>query len=291
MKEVGNYNKFPKGFELPKLKKGEKAVFRLTDELVQIDPTDPQKKKRLFPLLVQVPPTDTILTDDGPVLIGLVKRVDKDGIPQDCDYLEFELGQGEPGKFTLKGDSVIDVAKYPYAKLTDHNGSKPGRDESKKIYFYEVNEDADAQKVVNDIDEEVEALYFIKGLSPAKLKEHAQSFGAPVWNETDTPAIRKQKLQQEARRDPKKFNRIINNSDETSIKAILQTAFDKGVIKYDVEQNKVVWAKGGTIATLARVEGSNWLDNMSDWVKSHKNGQTTFDNIKKLLKEEPSSNA
>src|SRR5438045_8899309 len=139
MKQVGNYNKFSEGFQRPKLKKGEKVVFRLADELVQIDPSDPLKKKKLFPLLVQVPPTDTILTDDGPVQIGLVKRVDKDGIPQDCDYLEFELGQGEPGSFILRGDNVLDVSKYPYAKLTDHNGSKPGLDETKRVYFYEMH--------------------------------------------------------------------------------------------------------------------------------------------------------
>jgi hypothetical protein len=291
MKPVGNYNRLPKDFKQPeRLKQGETVTYKFTDDWKRtvIVSREGIKQER-YPELVKIPTLDTILfsykDEKGEERtdlfdIGLVRSVDRDGLPTvETWWVHANLAGGE---ITLTGGNVDDEKKYWFAELCNYNASNPNRDRSKKEYFYRVDHEAIAKEKNRQIDMELECLIFIKNQTPKELKKLGAAFTLP--DNLTEPQLRV-KLNEMAKAKPEWFYKNATSKD-IETKATIQRAFIGEVIKYVTAQHKVVWGNGGsTIATLQRVEGVQWQDQFADWIKTHKNGKDTYDNIVKLLDE------
>jgi hypothetical protein len=289
MKPIGNYNKLPKTFKGPeKLKPGETATFRFTEDYKHLVVTSREGKiEEHWPASIEIPPTDQIFityTENGEEVsglfdIGLIRSVDKDGVPLAEPWWITPLG----GEFYLTGGNIEDDKRYWYAMLTNHNSEREGRDNSKKAFFYRVDNEAEATSRNRKVDLELECLIFIKNLTPKEIKKLAAAF---QLNENEPVSILRDKLNDFARKDAKSFNNLATSKD-VEVRASIQRAFIKEVIRYAPQQHKIVWgSNNSTIATLRRVEGVTYQEQFFEWVKTAgKSGTDTLQNIEKLLEE------
>lgn len=282
MKQIGTYNKIPEGLKVATLKKGEYVLYRLLDPV--IDQNDPKKEKFIWPRAKKIPTLDTIADPKtgAPINIGVVQRVDKDGMPTIVTH--WVNGMENNGYFTLTGGKGNDDYLHWFFELANTNLSNPNRDDSVTPLFERIDRIADAKKKLKKRDEELDALVYVRDMDDKALINLAASMN---WNEKeDTDILRNQAIDL-AKADPKKFAQMVRSKD-VEIKATLKRAQDGSIIRYDVQQHKIIWVNNSdTIATLARVEGQDWLTGMSDWIKTSKNGEKVYESIRKQLNKEP----
>jgi hypothetical protein len=295
MKPIGTYNRLPKTFKQPeRLKPGQSVTYRLHEDFktIQITSRDGKKEER-WPESLKLPVTDVVYLKykdekDGEEReelfdIGIVRSVDRDNVPTvESWWLPAHALKGE---FVLTGGDMNDEKRYWFAELSNYNGSNPNRDKSKKIYFYKVDVEGEAEDKNKLVDLELECLLFIKNCTPKELKKLAAAF---QYNENLPMNVLRDKLNSFARKDPKKFSNLATSKD-VEIKATIQRAYQAQVIKYNPQQHKIMWSSNNsTIASLKRVEGLTWQEQFTDWIKTAgKGGTDTFENIKKLLNSDP----
>lgn len=297
MKPIGRYNKLPKTFKQPeKLAKGQVVRYRLVEDYrTEVITSREGTKITRWPENIKIPCVDTIQItykdESGEEKsdlfdIGLVRQVDRDGNPSLLDTIWIPAN-ALGGEFAAVGGSIEDEKRYWLFELCNRNASNPNRDQAVQPMFYRVDVIGEAEKENKKVEVELECLLYIRNLSPKQLKELAASF---VLNENEPEPVLRKKLNDIAKADPAKFYRDAT-SKEVEVKAMIQRAFTKGVIKYVPQQHKVTWGgkENGTISTLPRVEGQTWQDLFSDWIKtSGKNGTATYENIRKMMSEDPS---
>lgn len=281
MKQIGTYNKIPDGLKVAPLKKGEYVLYRLLEPT--IDPNDPKKEKLVWPRAKKIPTLDRITDPDSgtPIDIGVVERVDRDGLPSIKTF--WVNGMENNGYFTVTQGKGNDDYFYWFFELTNANKSNPKRDQSVTPLFERIDRVADEKKKLKKRDEELDALIYVRDMDDKSLRLLA---AAMAWDDRDEIDALRNKAIDFAKADPKKFGLVVRSKD-VEIKANLKKAQDAEVIKYNIQQNKVVWGSSGdTIATLPRVEGQDWLTGMCDWIKTAKNGDKNYEAIRKQLDKE-----
>jgi hypothetical protein len=278
MKQIGSYNKIPDSLQVPPLKKGEYVLYRLLDPA--IDPNDPLKQKYIWPRAKKIPTLDRIHDPKTgePIDIGVVDRVNRDGVPSIKTY--WVNGSESNGYFTLTGGRGYDDYFYEYFELTNTNKSNPHRDTSVFPLFERIDRVADEKKKLKKRDEELDALIYVRDMGEKELRLLAASM---MWDDKDDIDALRNRAIDFAKADPRKFSTVVRSKD-VEIKANLKKAQELEVIRYNTQQNKVVWGvSNDTIATLPRVEGQDWLTSMCDWIKTAKNGDKTYEAIRKQL--------
>lgn len=281
MKQVGTYNKIPDTLKVTPLTKGQVILYRLLDPV--IDPTDPLKQKLIWKKAVKIPTLDVIAdpATGAPIEIGVVDRVDRDNVPTIKTF--WARGMENNGYFSLTGGQGHDDYFYWMFELTNYNKSNPNRDQTVEAKFERVDRVGDAKKGLKKLDDELNALIYVRDMDVKDLKNLA---AAMMWDENDAVDILRERAKELAKADALKFSAIVRSKD-VEIKAILKRAYDKGDIKYNVQQNKVQWGSNNeTIATLQRIEGQDWLSQMADWIKTAKNGDKTYEAIKRMANKE-----
>lgn len=244
-----------------KLKRGETKQFVVAG----ITP-HPWTNELIVPSVVTVPPVDQIQDPNSGewVDIAAISRIEKDG---KHGYHELTFYGHNAGRIILSGGRGADQEVYAYLKLSNFNGSNPNRDESKPIYYYEVDEAKKAEQDEKIRDIKREALNSLADLSAADVRDYAASLG--LDDKLDLKILRN-KLGDLADKDPKAFNDLL--SDKTAvIKATINRSIRDGKILFDAVASKYTWPHGEEILRVPRAEDA--VDELAGYLATNPKGE------------------
>jgi hypothetical protein len=248
-----------------------------------VNPDDEARKKVpiLYPETWPIPNKDRIWDEHKQdyVDIGVIDRTINVGGVATPKYKKLTtFVKRNNGYITCSGGIIGDEEIYEFFELTDHNVSKPKRDESKVGVIERIDIVGDSKKRVKSRNVKLDALKYFDGMTVGEMKEFAASMN---WDENMDIAILQDKIGDMAENNPESFKKAVESKEKDN-KAIIRRAIDAGVIKYDVAQHKVT-LNGQTLMSLTRVEGVDYLTQAADWIATAKNGDKTLATIKKLM--------
>jgi len=273
------------------LKKGDFVTYRLPVPLFQDNIRDNEgnliyKKNNTYTWAqsVQIPTQDEILDTDGTYKkIGVIRNYNPK--TEEYDFFPFTVQAQSEGYFTVNSGHTESERFYPFFELTDFNGSKPNRDTSKPIYFYRVDQKADARTKARQIDTLTEELVYVKDATKEELLTFAYAL---LWDigGKEVEDIRND-LKVYVRENEGKLTELFKNKDSLANKALIQQGINAGIVQYNALENKFVYTKTGKdIATFTRIEDKDPVDQFADWIATHKDGDKTKQAIKSFLKNE-----
>ena len=160
----GKYNEIDKKF-IPVLKPGEVAIYVSSGNSVI-------EGVAKYPT-IYLPNKDTIKHPDdnmpGVVDIAYITQGAPEGRDPIFGQIVFEAT--EKGVVVLKSDNTLDARKYAYMELSDFNGSKEGRDDTKPIYFTRTAPGKRSEDAFTKAKKDAEALIFAQDTPIGALKE------------------------------------------------------------------------------------------------------------------------
>lgn len=271
MKRTKMYNAVsPALLKQTMLKPGEQAVYRV-EGIVQ-DPMNPGKWA--IPAAKNVPPIDQIWDEEKQeyVDIAAVRNVDAEGVHM---FHEIWFQGQQAGHLILRGGSAIDQEIHSYLSLCNYNGSNPNRDTSKEIYFTLVDEQAKSEKERKVRNLKREALNVSADLTAEDVRNYIAAMGA---DDSRPLEVLRNELETMADNDPKGFLELVANK-QAVMKATLNRALKKGVIKFDEEQAKFSWPNGEAITIVARTTGGDAVEELVAFCVSSAKGEKVYQTI------------
>lgn len=271
-----------------KLKPGDMVKYRLLNGIRNIDPQRRRGDDILFPASVSIPLTDNIYDpgeegkNNGRVVqVGVVKAFnDVTKMPVFRKYA-VQPQKGDNGIFVLRGGVIQEMEVYEALELSNRNKSNPFRDQSEEAMFERVDDSAESKVKSTKRNFLFDSLNAIRQWTPEEMRIIAASYNLSTSLPVD---VLKDKLEEIAEVDPKKFYDLID-SEDTKIKAVIKLAMESGIIAFNAHENKWVYAEGGeTIALLDRKEGINEMEQFKEFLKSSANGHNIKEQLKKLIK-------
>jgi hypothetical protein len=292
MKKTKLYNNLSQELlEELKLKKGEKAVFRLLD--IKKDPNN--KGKFLIPQYRNITSTDRVWDKyaikieeevDGKkkiryegdwVDIAAIKRV---GPNETVDLIEIAFLKSNNGLIELSGDRAEDQDMYTFMMLSNRRSENEHRDPSFELVYEKVDNKKKAEAQRRQRNAVIEAGKFASRMEDDDLIDFAASMG---WDETRDIAEVRDDVEQFAIDNPKEFMDAVNNK-MTQYKALVKRAVSKGVVLFDRQQSKFSWAgTGETICTVPRIAGADHLSGFADFIVTSKRGDVIIQELKRQL--------
>lgn len=276
MKKTNLFNNVsPELIAKTKLKPGEQAVYRVSG--ITRNPMD--ESKWAIPAAKNVPITDQIYDPikEDYVDIAAVRSVAPDGT-HTFHEIYFFANQG--GYLILLGGRAADQEIHTYLQLCNYNGSNPTRDTSKEIIFEMVDEEAKSDKERRQRNLKREALNAAADLSPEEVRNYIAALGQ---GDTRKVEVLRNDLETMADNDPKAFLDLINNK-QAVMKATLNRALNKGVIKFDSEQSRFTWPNGEIILTVSRTTGGDNVEELVGYCESNPKGEKVYQTIQSKSK-------
>lgn len=258
-----------------KLKRDETVVYRV--KAVYRNPVDPNEI--LIPAATNVPVIDQIWDEEKGeyVDIAAISRISKDG---NHSYHDIWFYGAFGGYMMLKGSVAADQEVHSYLMLSNYNASNPNRDTSKPEIYELVDESAKAQSETKMRNMRREALNAAADLSVDDLKNFTAALGRDDNRKAD---ILRNELEAFADHDPKGFLELINNK-QAAMKATINRALAKNVIRFSPEQSMFTWENGEAILTVARSTGSDAVDELISFCISSPKGEKVFQTIQSKAK-------
>ena len=288
MKSIGNFNKLPKNYKAPeRLKKGEKVIYQLVEDLSRPEP-DPNKKGQIrWPSLIKIPTLDTIhitYKDDAGEEqsdffdIGLVTRVDKEGAPtvETC----WINAQALKGRIELTGGALWDEKLYWLFEQANFNLSNPNRDTAKTAILFKVDIEGNAKADNRKFSVRLEAMTYASNMSDGQIRDFAASMN---WDDKELISVLRNKVAKMAETESEQFKKLVEGEEQRNIKTLIKRAVDAGVINYDTQQHRIAHPNGTTLIKLDVVPGVEWLNQTADWIASSQNGKKVYSNIQSLM--------
>lgn len=271
MKKTQLYNDVSKELlESTKLKPNETVTYRLTG--LEAHPMDPSRLA--IPASKNVPIIDQIYDKNKEqfVDIAAVKSVDAKG--EHAFHSIYFYGNMN-GIIHLQGGRAADQEIHSYLALCNYNASNPNRDTSKEAIFELVDEGAKSEQERKSRNVKREALNAAADLSVEEVKNYVAAMG---WDDSRKTEILRNDLESYADKDPQGFLDLINNKDAV-VKAILNRALNKGVIKFDAEQSRFSWPTGEAILTVSRTTGGDNIEELLTYCISSAKGEKVLQTI------------
>lgn len=258
-----------------RLKPGEQAVYRVYG--ITPHPMDPSKWA--IPAAKNVPVMDQIYDPikQEYVDIAAVRAVSADGNHTFHDIYFFG-NQG--GHLILVGGRAQDQEIHSYLQLCNYNASNPNRDESKEIIFEQVDEAAKSVKESKQRNLKREALNAAADLSPEEVRNYCAALGQ---DDTRKVEILRNELEEFADNDPEGFLALLDNK-QAVMKATLNRAINKGVIKFDSEQSKFTWPNGEVILVVSRTTGGDNVEELMAYCATNAKGEKVYQTIQSKSK-------
>lgn len=283
MKQIGRYNNLSKEllaeYDIKPLLPGQRAVFRSTAEL--IDGTDKTGTKVFYnPSGETIPPTDQVYDIHAKAMIdiGTVLSVDKDGNPQ--QVIKFRMKPNKStGEFYLYGDREEDQYVYWYLQICNYNKLNKKRFTNKTAMFFEVNEEVEAKKFIAKRTQKFEVEQYVLQANDADIKRIALALG---WGDTKSATVLRKEVLNFASSNSDVFEKMLTDTKTIESLSVIKKAFDEGILEWHEAERKVVLA-GNVIATLVRVEGKKHHEQLDEYLKTTKNGEKVYENVKKLV--------
>lgn len=276
MKVTKLYNKLPESLiEKTKLKKGEKAVYRLVN--LQKDPMNPDRWA--IPTSVRVKPIDDIYDNETQEYysIAAVKSVSAN---DEHVFHDIFFTKSNAGLIELEGGRATDQEIHTFLYLADYRANKEGRDATKEALYELVDEKkkADESRKVRSMMRD--ALNAAADMKPQEVKDFIAALGRDDKRDL---GILRDEIEVFAQQNPKEFLETFNNK-QNPMKATLKRALDKGVILFSDEENKFSFADGEVICVVARSTGNKHIEGLLAHCISGKKGEAVYQRIAELTK-------
>jgi hypothetical protein len=284
MEQVKDFNKISDELKakVPALEIGQTVTFKMLNGTP--NPDDEDKKKR--PILygkVQIPMSDRIKDGKNFVNIGMVTEWKED---KPARFKTFVPGVGWDnhfnGCFSLTSGKVEDEELYLYLMLTNWNkDSVLGelRDKTKVPLFELVSAKKDTMATITKMDVLRKAIKLADEMTDKEKAVVLASLNKEVPEDKDALKAAIESLA----KDTPDLLLSTYNSDDKETKAIIKNALSKNVLVHDVVSGEV---KIGDqlITTIKLGKNGKFLDEMTVFLNTAKNGKDVLDNIKKQLK-------
>lgn len=271
MKKTKFYNNVSESLLKPtKLKPGQQVVYKV--EGITPDPMNPGKWA--IPAAKNVPPIDQIWDEEKQeyVDIAAVRSFDAEG---NHTFHEIWFFGNQVGLLILRGGSAIDQEIHSYLSLCNYNGSNPNRDTTKEVYFTLVDETAKSENERKVRNLKREALNVSADLTAEDVRNYIAALGQ---DDTKPLEVLRNDLETLADNDPKSFLELVSNK-QAVMKATLNRALKKNVIKFEEEQSRFTWANGEVITTVARTTGSDAIEDLVAFCVSSTKGEKVYQTI------------
>lgn len=271
MKRTKFYNNVSDALLKPtKLKPGQQVVYKV--EGITPDPMNPGKWA--IPAAKNVPPIDQIWDEEKQeyVEIAAVRTFDSEG---NHTFHEIWFFGNQVGLMILRGGNAVDQEIHSYLSLCNYNGSNPNRDTTKEVYFTLVDEQAksEGERKVRNLKREA------LNVSADLTAEDVRNFIAALGQDDTKPLeVLRNDLETMADNDPKSFLELVSNK-QAVMKATLNRALKKNVIKFEEEQSRFTWANGEVITTVARTTGSDAIEDLVAFCVSSAKGEKVYQTI------------
>jgi hypothetical protein len=271
MKKTKFYNNVSDALLKPtKLKPGQQVVYRV--EGIQPDPMNPGKWA--IPAAKNVPPIDQIWDEEKQeyVEIAAVRTFDSEG---NHTFHEIWFFGNQGGHMILRGGNAIDQEIHSYLSISNYNGSNPNRDTTKEVYFTLVDEQAKSESERKVRNLKREALNVSADLTAEDVRNYIAALGQ---DDTKPLEVLRNDLETMADSDPKAFLDLVSNK-QAVMKATLNRALKKNVIKFEEEQSRFTWPTGEVITTVARTTGSDAVEDLVAFCVSSAKGEKVYQTI------------
>lgn len=271
MKKTKFYNNVSDSLLKPtKLKPGQQVVYKV--EGITPDPMNPGKWA--IPAAKNVPPIDQIWDEEKQEYIDIaaVRTFDSEG---NHTFHEIWFFGNQVGLMILRGGNAIDQEIHSYLSLCNYNGSNPNRDTTKEVYFTLVDEQAKSESERKVRNLKREALNVSADLTAEDVRNYIAALGQ---DDTKPLEVLRNDLEKMADNDPKSFLELVSNK-QAVMKATLNRALKKNVIKFEEEQSRFTWANGEVITTVARTTGSDAIEDLVAFCVSSTKGEKVYQTI------------
>jgi hypothetical protein len=252
------------------LKPNEQVIYRV-DGIV---PNPMEAGKWAIPAAKNVPPIDQIWDEEKQeyVEIAAVRTFDAEG---NHTFHEIWFYGSQGGHLILRGGRAIDQEIHSYLSLCNYNGSNPKRDTSKEVYFTLVDENVKSEQERKVRSLKREALNVSADLTAEEVRNYIAALGQ---DDARPLEVLRNDLEILADSDPKSFLELVSNK-QAVMKATLNRALKKGVIKFDEEQSKFSWPNGEVITVVARTTGGDAIEDLLAFCVSNAKGEKVFQTI------------
>lgn len=256
----------------PELRTDGMVVFELLG--LTEDPEHPGHLK--MPSMKNVPASDRIF-DTGTkqyVDIALIEDIRDNGKPK-LGAIWFTKSNG--GKIAIRGKGFQQQEIYEYLLLSNYRQDNPNRDKSITPIFKLVDKLADAKAERLKRDREFMAMKVAKELKDEMVRIMTLSRGG---DKDEDMEILRGRIEDWAARDPEGFMEA-EHDPITKRKAVIQDAYNTGIIDFDESESKVTWAKtGGTIVVIPR--GTSFMEGMLTFSMRDKQSEATYQELIRL---------
>ena len=127
-----------------------------------------------------------------------------------------------------------------FMELCNYNDSNPNRMPGKKSIFYKLDVASDTKETVEDLEEEIDALYVARSMKPQKMVGFARTLGMNI--DRSMYEI-KHDIMTFAKNNPSLFLDSVDNP-RTERKQVILDAIDYNIIDFNNHANEVCWVMG-----------------------------------------------
>lgn len=277
MLQAAHYNQFSEPDNLPVLKPGETATFKLLK--VGRDPAD--HSKIAIPYAWFVRPVQRVKDPANGkwVVMANIESINLDGTPV-IKHPAFTHNMG--GYKTLSGDNPVEADEYTFMMLSNNNGSNKDRVVSEEIIFETVDKKLNADKNRSDRRVKYEAMHKSRTM---KDEEQVRKFAAAMnWDHEEDIAVLRDKIESYAEDCPEDFLARLNDS-LIEIKSNIRFALDEKIILIDAIAGKFAWgANKETIFKYpARIEAGSEVEILAEYFNTDQRGKLSYDLMVKRL--------
>jgi hypothetical protein len=237
----------------------------------------------IYPAAYNLTPVTFSIIDPGDQRlkqVGMLNGKERYGLIEELRFRRVEITERLQGFLWLDLKVIDHIEMFEYLYLHPKNEAGPFRDKEIPALFTYVDDLKEAKRTLKNRQVRSEALMVATRLQESEVRSFAAAMN---WNELEDLDILKDKLTELADRDPDFFRKFMDDP-RAEYKATIRRATDANIIAWIPVENKYQWvSNGGTIAMLERTDGDTHFEQMADWFMMHKNGQDTYNKIKKLL--------
>lgn len=268
-----------------KLEPGGSVKYRILKKTRNIDPNRKLGDDWIYPSCLSIPLASKIKKPSGGVTsIGVVSKYDAATKAVSFKAYQYLPQKSDGGYFTLYGNNIEDIENWPAIELNNKNASNPFRDQSVQPLFERVDEAKESKIRSKKRNFLYDSLDAIRNWTAEEMRIAAAGHNIPSDLSPDTL---KDRLEELAEKDPETFYNSIDSIDN-KIRAIINLAKSRNIISYSAHENKWFYVgSGDTIVLLERKEGSNEMDQFTNFLKNSTNGAAVQDNLRKLIKAKP----
>lgn len=204
----------------------------------------------------------------------------KDQTPDKDDPKPLQNAMFVNGRISVKSS---DSKLLEFFMKTNLNASNPNRDTSKAPLFFLVEEEKFINKAMEQDKVRREAEQWVDTASFENLTSYARALNINIDRRIE---FIKWDLLQHAKRDPKKFLEGTTSSI-IFLKAVVQEAIEKNIIRVNLHNNSVAWTNGNVIHSAPI--GKDAVDSMIDSMMGTEDGNRVFELLKQQIAPVPST--